>query len=103
MLLHRNISSHISGSKQSHILNKQQYTKFKDHLRIFLLLKKPVLSMKYIFLNVLYGMMALAICVFVDLSIDVLEYPEITSPEQGLHKIKYKMYKNIFMLLLDNL
>ena len=40
--------------------------------------------MEYIFLYVLYGMIALAICVFVDLAIDVLEYPEIISPEQGL-------------------
>ena len=36
-------------------------------------LESPVLSIMYIFLNVLYGMIALANCVFVDLSMDVLE------------------------------
>ena len=38
-----------------------------------ILLKTPVLSIMYIFLNVLYGVMALAKCVFVDLCVDVLE------------------------------
>ena len=41
-------------------------------------------STLYIFLNFLYGMMALAKCVFNAISFKVFEYPEITVPEQGL-------------------
>ena len=33
-------------------------------------------------------MMALAKCASNDLSVEVLEYPEITIPEQGLKKLK---------------
>ena len=33
-------------------------------------------------------MMALAMCASNDLSVEILEYPEITIPEQGLKKLK---------------
>ena len=72
------------------ISNKQENTNFTFCWKeLCLPLKAPVLSTIYIFLNFLYG---LIVCskydVLQNLSVDLFEYPETASPEQGL-KDKY--------------